>query len=261
MPHDSPVVFEDCYGARAEDYARYRPRYPYTLYEALAAWIPGRARGWDCATGNGQAAVALTRHLDRVVATDASADQLARAVPHPQIAYRCELAERTSLPDASVDLVTIAAALHWLDLPAFYGEVRRVLRPGGVFAAWTYGLDVESTPRVNDVTTHYLEEVLGPYTRPQLQHVATRYRELAFPFPELPLRPMEIVATWTLADLVGMLNTWSAALAFRSRHGHLATDLVLPELTAAWIADGPVDAPRPIRLPLYTRVGHAPTAG
>ena len=222
---------------------------------------PSRTRCWDCATGNGQAALALTRHFTEVVATDASAEQLAVAYPHPQIDYRCEVAEETTLPDASIDLVTVAAALHWLALPAFYAEVARVLKPGGIFAAWTYQTEFESTPAVDAVVTHYMRRVLGPYTRPQLQHVVTGYRELPFPFPEIPFDPLEIEVHWTLPDLVGLLNTWSSAMAFRRAHGHVATDTVLPALTTAWLVDGPADEARPIRLPLSARIGRAPTVG
>jgi SAM-dependent methyltransferase len=254
------VSFTDCFSERPDDYARYRPSYPDALYEQLAREVDRREQCWDCATGNGQAAVALTRHFERVVATDASADQLAQAFPHPQVEYRCELAERTSLPDASVDLVTVASALHWLDLPPFYREVRRVLRPGGVLAAWTYDMEVRITPSVDAVVARYAHTLLAPYTRPQLQHVFTRYRELPFPFEEIPLAPSAIVAAWNLPELVGLLNTWSSALHFRTRHGHPATDLILPDLTDAWLEDGAIDARRPARLPLHTRIGRAPGA-
>jgi SAM-dependent methyltransferase len=251
----SNVGFLDCFSERADDYARFRPHYPDALYDGVTAQVPGRERCWDCGTGNGQAARALARYFERVVATDGSADQLARAFPHPRIEYRCELAERTSLAPASVDLVTVAAALHWLDLPAFYSEVRRVVRPGGVLAAWTYTTSVEASPPVDEVVDHYARTVLAPYTKPQLKHVFTGYRELPFPFVEIPLEPVAIVVSWTLAELVGKLNTWSAAVAYRRQHGGRATDLVLPELTAAWRRNGEVDAARPVRLPLFARVG------
>lgn len=186
-----------------------------------------------------------------------SADQLAQAFPHPQVEYRCELAEQTSLADRSVDLVTVAATLHWLDLSAFYREVTRVLRPGGVFAAWTYGTHVEATQAIEAVIVHYMRDVLGPYTRPELQLVFRRYGDLPLPFPEVTMAPVAIEVEWTLPQLVGLLNTWSSAVEYRRQHGHLATDTVLLALTAAWAKDRDVGDAAPLRLPLYTRVARS----
>jgi SAM-dependent methyltransferase len=255
MLTDARAGFSDHYSDFAADYARYRPRYPDALYEALVAAVPGRERCWDVATGNGQAALALARYFDEVVAIDASADQLAQAAPHPRIAYRRELAEKSSLPDASVDLVTVAAALHWLELPAFYAEVRRVVRPGGVLAAWTYSTAIEIAPAIDAIIDDYVRTVLGPHWAPELDHVSLRYRELPFPFPEIELGPLAIETEWTLPRLVGQLNTWSAAGAYRRRHGRLATDGILARLTAAWTEGGAATDARPVRMPLYARVG------
>ena len=80
------------------------------------------ALAWDVATGSGQAAVELAARFDRVVATDASAAQLASAEARPNVTYLHEPAERSSLDDASADLVTVAQALHWFDHRAFFAE-------------------------------------------------------------------------------------------------------------------------------------------
>ena len=136
----STAPFQDHFSAVAAGYARFRPRYPTELCADLAAAAPAHGLAWDCATGNGQAAVALAAHFARVVATDASAAQLARATPHPRITYRLGPERESGLDDGSVDLVTVAQAFHWLDLDAFYAEVRRVLRPRGALAVWCYDL-------------------------------------------------------------------------------------------------------------------------
>jgi ubiquinone/menaquinone biosynthesis C-methylase UbiE len=65
-----------------------------------------------------------------VIATDASAKQIGSAEAHPGVEYRCARAEDCGLADGSVDLVVAAQAAHWFDRPAFYGEARRVARPG-----------------------------------------------------------------------------------------------------------------------------------
>lgn len=256
MSTDAPAVaFPDHFSGHAEDYARFRPRYPSSLYEHIAALAPGRGRCWDCATGSGQAAVALAEHFDAVVATDASDAQLASASRHPRVEYRRERAERTSLAAGSVDLVTVAAALHWFELDAFYEEVRRVARPSGVLAAWTYGVSVEVSPAVDEVVRSYAREQLAPYWAPQLEHVHKGYRALPFPFAEIAAPPVAIELEWTIQQLLGKLNTWSAAGAYRRACGRRATAAIEARLAAAWTEDAPIDAPRPVRLPLYFRVG------
>ena len=125
------ATFRDHFSGHAGDYGRYRPHYPDALFAWLAAQVGPDARAWDCATGNGQAAVALAGHLAHVVATDASATQIAAAVPHPRVEYAVRPASASGLPDRSVSLVTVAQALHWFDFDKFWNEVRRVLKPGG----------------------------------------------------------------------------------------------------------------------------------
>src|SRR5690606_15217418 len=121
--------FKDRFSGAAAAYSRFRPDYPAALFDFLAANSPGRDLAWDVGTGSGQAVPPLRERFAAVVATDASCEQLALASPVEGVAYRNEHAESTSLPDAAVDLVTVAAAVHWFDLDRFYAEVRRVLRP------------------------------------------------------------------------------------------------------------------------------------
>src|SRR5205085_8056471 len=116
-----------------------RPTYPDELFRLLAGWAPAVDRVWDCATGNGQAAIGLARHFRQVEATDASAEQIANAVPTDRVTYSVQPAERTSFPDASFDAVSVAQALHWFDFDRFNAEVRRVLRPRGVILVTSYG--------------------------------------------------------------------------------------------------------------------------
>src|SRR5882672_11427376 len=119
----------DHFSSVASQYAAFRPRYPAALFQWLAATAPRRERVWDCACGSGQASLDLAAHFHTVIGTDLSAGQLAQAPAHERISYRVALAEQSGLESASCDLVTVAQALHWFDLPRFYAEARRVLRP------------------------------------------------------------------------------------------------------------------------------------
>jgi len=101
-------AFQDHFSGVAHLYADFRPSYPEALFDTLAALVPRRALAWDCAAGNGQATVELARHFERVVATDASHEQIASARRLPNVEYRVALAEASGLADASVELITVA---------------------------------------------------------------------------------------------------------------------------------------------------------
>lgn len=168
-----------------------------------------RDLAWDCATGNGQAALALTEHFDRVHATDLSADQLAQAKPHPRVDYRTAPAEASGLPDKSCDLVTVAQALHWFCNDGFYREARRVLKRNGLLAAWTYGL-LRGKPELNAMVQDFQTNIVGRYWPPERRWVDRGYRDMPFPFPDIVSPRFEIRLEWTLDDLLAYLRTWSA---------------------------------------------------
>src|ERR671914_1771233 len=144
-----PGKFKDLFSNHSKEYAHSRPNYPGPLFDFLVELVHRRNLAWDCATGTGQAAVLLSEYFDQVIATDASKEQIKNAQPRNNIRYEVFPAEKTTLANNSVDLITIAQALHWFDLDEFYKEVKRVLRKGednrrgctraGIIAAWAYG--------------------------------------------------------------------------------------------------------------------------
>lgn len=245
------MTFHDHFSGHADDYARFRPSYPHTLYAFLAKAVGAHDLAWDCATGNGQAAVGLAAHFARVVATDASGSQIEHAAAHPNVEYRVAEASASGLADASVDLVTIAQALHWFDTPAFYAEVRRVLKPGGVCAAWGYGL-MRVAPAIDAVVDRFYHEVVGPYWPPERAHLDAGYRTLGFPFPEIAAPAFAMEAEWPLKELVGYLATWSAAKRYAKTTGNDPLGVIGADLARAW---GAADVPRRITWPLFLRVG------
>jgi SAM-dependent methyltransferase len=249
--------FEDHFSSHAPDYARYRPCYGADLFEYLAAASPARELAWDCGTGNGQAAVELAKVFDRVVATDASADQLAAAFRHERIEYRLERAEETSLKPATVDLVSVAVAVHWFDFEAFYREVRRVLKPGGVVAVWTYHLPVIDAG-VDRVLDRYYRQVLAGYWPERIRYLEERYRTLPFPFAEFSPPAFHMEAEWDLGQLLGFLYSWSATRKYAREQGTNPLEIIWPELSAAW---GDPSGKRPICWPLHMRMGKHEGAG
>lgn len=245
------MQFEDHFSRGAGDYARFRPTHPPALFEYLASVAPGRALAWDCATGNGQAAVALAGRFERVVATDASRDQIAHAVEHERVEYRVEPAEAVSLGDASADLVTVAVAIHWFDFDRFYAEVRRVVRPRGILAAWTYFLPTIE-PQIDRLLRRVGTEVLAGYWPPRFRYVENEYRTLPFPLEELDAPRFELEAAWTLDQLLGFVGSWSGTSRFVDATGRQPVEEVRAELRDAW---GDPRRRRAIRWPCHLRVG------
>ena len=242
---------KDYFSGAARDYAAHRPRYPEELFTFLAAQAPALDSAWDCATGNGQAALGLAAHFRHVTATDASPEQIARALPHPRVAYRVAPAEASGLPEAGVDLVAVAQAAHWFDLPRFYAEVRRVLRPGGLLALWGYER-LSVAPDIDAVIEDFYGNALGPYWPPERRHVEAGYRDLPFPFADLAAPAFSLTARWDLDALMGYFATWSAVQRCRETTGQDPLPGVRGRLLERW---GSPDTAKTIKWPLFLRLG------
>jgi SAM-dependent methyltransferase len=177
------MTFKDHFSKQAADYAKFRPRYPHEMFEYLGNLSPTHQLAWDCGTGNGQAAVALAEVFDGVIATDASEKQIAKAQPHERVEYRVARAENSGMQPETLDLVLVAQALHWFDLPRFYEEVRRVLKNNGVFAASAYNL-LRIEPAIDEIVNRYYHEVVGPFWPPE-RKLVENFADLSFPFHEI----------------------------------------------------------------------------
>ncbi len=237
--------FPDHFSALASAYGQFRPDYPAALFDHLAKLCADHALAWDCATGNGQAAVPLAARFRQVVASDASAAQLAEARAQSNILFCVASAERVPLADDSVDLVTVAQALHWFRLPEFFAEARRVLRGGGVLAVWTYHL-FSVSPAVDALLRDFNSEVVGPYWPAQRRLVAEAYAGIEFPFVDVETRAVPMGVSWSVEHLLAYVGTWSAVAQYRQR---LGADPLLDfarEVRAAW-GD---EVQRAVRFPL-----------
>jgi len=253
MP-DTPASFRDHFSAQAATYAAYRPSYPPALFDFLASIAPAHDAAWDCATGSGQAALGLAAHFARVIATDASAAQLAHATPAPNVAYRVATAEQSGIADASVDLVNVAQALHWLDLDRFYREARRVLVPGGVLAVSSYGSAELDEPALARVFAEFEHGTLGDYWPERRQFVGEALRTVPFPFAELAVPDLALEQRWTLDALLGYARSWSSTARYVERHGHDPVIALAAALAPRW---GDPATVRSVRWPFVVRAGRA----
>jgi len=246
------MSFKDHFSGHAESYASFRPRYSPQLFDFAASLPRRRDLAWDCATGNGQAAVDLAERFVRVIATDASEQQIALAVPHPRVEYRRALAEDSGLASGSVDLVTVASAAHWLDFDRFYAEVERVLAPGGALAVWTYNLP-RIAPELDPLVDRLARNLVGPYWPPERRWVNEEYRTLPFPFAEVEVPALWMEERWSLDRFLHYVGTWSATTRYLQANGRDPRELIRGELESAW---GDPDSPRTIRWPLMMRAGY-----
>lgn len=250
----SQTGFKDHFSGHARDYSDYRPKWPSGLFLWLSRQAPGRSLAWDCATGNGQAAVSLAEYFEQVVATDASPEQIAQAQNHPKVLYRVEPAECCTLHDASVDLVVVAQAFHWFDQATFLNEVRRILRPGGLLAVLVYRL-AKITPPVDFAVDRLYREVLAGFWPAEREQVERGLEEVALPYDDVVAPCFELAVDWNLNQLVGYLGTWSAVRRYRHSRGQDPISRVRDELETAW---GPTEMIRRVVWPISLRVCRRP---
>jgi SAM-dependent methyltransferase len=237
----------DNFSSHAADYAIFRPASPQSVFDFLYRHVSNFDTAWDCGTGNGQVAIKLSERFKTVYATDISADQLSHAEKKENIIYRQERGEQTSLTDKSIDLVTVAQAIHWFDFDTFYEEVRRVARPGALIAAWTY-TTLQLTPAVNEVIDHFYYGITHPYWDKERDLVDAGYKTIPFPFAEIPTPEFEIRKMYTFDQLVGYLRTWSGVRRYIEKEHTDPTTLILNDLAKAWGTAKELEAYWPVHM-------------
>ncbi|RYG22358.1 MAG: methyltransferase domain-containing protein [Chitinophagaceae bacterium] len=227
------MAVKDNFSNQSSKYAKFRPTYPKALYDFLFSQVDQKRNAWDAATGNGQVAIELSRQFEKVFATDISSKQLDEAPKLANVIYKVERAEHTAFDNNEFDLITVAQAIHWFNFEDFFREVRRLLKPNGVFAAFGYGL-MKITPEIDAVVYQLYEAILGTYWDVERKHIENGYLSIPFPFEEIKSPTFEIIAEWNFDQLVGYLETWSSLQHYIRAHGNNPIDLVYTDLKRAW---------------------------
>ncbi len=239
---------KDRFSEHAPQYAAFRPHYPKELYDFIYQHVTKFDLAWDAGTGNGQAAVEFAKRFKKVHATDISKKQLENAVLVSNINY-AEEGYVTSLPDHSVDLITVAQAIHWFDRQKFYAEVERVSKFGAIVAVWGYGLlGIEKT--IDSLISAFYISVVGQYWDPERKHIDQRYVHIEFPFQEILSPAFTMNFEWTLAELEGYLTTWSAVQKYCKEVGENPVPGLIQQIERRWGLER-----RKVRFPLFLRLG------
>lgn len=200
---------KDNFSKQSSLYAQYRPDYPPELFEYILSFVKNKNTAWDCATGNGQSAIQLARHFKKVIATDISEKQLQSAQQAENIFYSVQAAEHTNIETNSVDLVTVAQAIHWFDFDKFYTEVKRVATNNAFIAVWCYTL-LTISKEIDDIISDYHFNALENYWDDERKYLDDGYKNVPFPFERIQTPSFVIEKRWTIGQLEGYLNTWSA---------------------------------------------------
>jgi SAM-dependent methyltransferase len=238
------------YSPFARQYAASRPRYPPELFARLASLVDQHRLAWDSATGNGQAALDLAGYFARVVATDISEEQIRHAAKHPRIEYRVARSEESGLAEGTVDLVTVASAVHWFNLGNFFSEVRRVVRPGGVLAAWTYHVGCVEPP-FDQVFKRLYRDTLSPYFAGGARLVDDRYETIALPGEAIDPGEFRMSALWNLDQMISFIGSWSGTQRYVAEKGRDPVTLIAEELEHLW---GERKRVHTVRWPLFLRI-------
>jgi ubiquinone/menaquinone biosynthesis C-methylase UbiE len=228
-----PMIFKDHFSRQSEAYVKGRPTYPDELFAYLASLSSPHQLCWDCATGNGQAAISLSHYFEKLIATDASSNQIEHAIKKPNIEYRVAVAEHSLLPDNCTDLITVATAAHWFDLDKFYNEVRRVSKRNGILAIWTYS-EAHISTEMDALMEWFMYELLLDYWPLGRLQVHNKYETLAFPFKQIREPELFCKMSWNKEHWLNYIKSWSAYVNYTSAKKADALQLLLPELNALW---------------------------
>jgi hypothetical protein len=246
------LSFKDHFSKQAADYAKFRPRYPQELYDFILSHVKTKNIAWDVATGNGQVAIVLAEHFNKVIATDASENQINHATRHPKVTYKISTAENSGLPDRIADLITVAQALPWLDFEIFFKEVKRIGKEGCFFASWGYRIH-HISPEIDVVTKIFDEELVGSYWPKERVFVDEHYENIPLPFKPIEAPQFTLKWKWNLNELLGYLNTWSSTQQYIKANGHNPLDLVEKDMQKAW---GNPEEEREVLWPIYFKAGY-----
>lgn len=214
------------FGRVADEYVAYRPDYPLELFERILSVIPPqrRQRAMDLGAGTGNSIRPLVPHFAEIIAVepDSLMAEKLRTID-PKVILRIVAAEECEQEPASIDLLTIAAALYWMDVRRVMANVSGWLRPGGILAIWAGGYPRTPEP-VNAITFQEFSEHWNRFRDPRVDHAESSQhaRRAASVFAILDDRTVPSIVWLTPREFVGFWRSTSCGSAY-------ARELAVPE--------------------------------
>jgi ubiquinone/menaquinone biosynthesis C-methylase UbiE len=239
---------KDRFSNHAQQYATFRPTYPKALYDFIFKHVRKFDSAWDCGTGNGQVARDLSAHFKIVEATDISEKQLANAFKAENIFYS-KAGEKTTFPDHQFNLITVAQAIHWFDIPKFYEEVQRVGKKNAIIAVWGYSL-LSINPEIDKQLHDFYFKIVGPYWDKERRLVDEQYKTIPFPFTEIASPEFKLSFEWTIAEFQGYLSTWSSVQKYIQANQINPVESFMKKILPLWKSDR-----QSVNFPLFLRLG------
>ena len=243
---------EDKFSIQSKAYKKYRPKYPAALYTEILNLVENKTACWDCGTGNGQVALQLSKHFEKVYATDISQKQIDLAEKRDNIFYTVGRGEETAFEDNSFDLITVAQAIHWFDFTAFNQEVKRVAKNGAIISIWGYGL-LRIEKEIDALMDEFYHNIMGQYWDPERRHVDNAYVWIDFDFEELKINhELSIQVNWSMEHLEGYLNSWSSIQNYKAENtGENPVYRFIDSIRKYWKAD----EVKTVIFPIFMRIG------
>lgn len=204
---------KDLFSSNSLHYKQARPNYSIQIVKEILKHVPERNFAWDCGAGSGQFTQLLAPYFNHVMATDISEAQLQQAPYFENVSYQVQAAEQTSIAANSIDLITVAQAIHWFDFDAFYKEVKRVLKPQGIFAAIGYGLIEVQDAAINSLVQQLYFETLNGYWDAERRYIDELYQTIPFPFNEQAVPELRLQYQWVTAAIVELFKNLVSAEA------------------------------------------------
>ncbi|MGZ8537754.1 MAG: class I SAM-dependent methyltransferase [Flavisolibacter sp.] len=242
---------KDLFSGHSKSYAKYRPGYPKELFDYILQFVDKKHKAWDCATGNGQAAVVLADYFQKVEATDISESQIKNAVAKNNIKYHVCPAEHTTFPDHSFDLITVAQAYHWLNWKKFRQEVIRTGKSNAVIAIWTYGLMKTDDEKLKQLIDHFYYDIISSYWDAERKYVDESYETVEFDYKPLPTKDFSINLNWNKEAFLGYLSSWSAVQNYIKQNQLSPLDHIQKDLETMW--DNTTE--KKIEFPVFLKLG------
>lgn len=246
------MQFKDYFSDESSNYSKYRPDCPLEMYQFIISKVESRKLAWDCGTGNGQAALQIASYFDNVFASDASAEQIDNTIQKENISYFVCKAEKTPFKNQQFDLVTVAQAIHWFDFGEFWKELRRVIKPNGIFACWTYTLLYSNETAIQSNFEDYFSKV-DTYWPKERDFVKEKYETIPFPkdFEIIESPNFEISRTLSLQQAMNYLRTWSSNKQYLKMNNIDPVDELEEEMEKVWDSNTEKVITHPVYLKLF----------